>query len=91
MMTDEEQQYAKVSLTPAQIDCLTQIIRGAAKHNPIWDGQIIGSTVGRELQDMGLVHHAHGYWFPSYDGRQVWRKIVKVVQDKHKVIAEEVK
>jgi len=87
-MSDDERRYAGVSLTPAQIDCLTQIIRGDNQQSPIWDGQIIGSSVGRELQDMGLVHHAHGYWFPSYDGRQVWRRLQRIVEEKHILLKE---
>ncbi len=77
-----DQDLARIRLSVSQIDCLSQIVRADAKQNPVWDGQIIGSQVGRDLQEMGLVHHSYGYWMPTPAGKGVWRKIKKLVQNK---------
>ncbi len=58
------------ALTRAQIDVLQQVVRADWAEKPTWDGNIICSHTGRQLLRMGLVYHAHGYWFPSYEGRQ---------------------
>ena len=71
------------ALTRAEIDVLLQIVKGYHMQRPVWDGHIIGPTTARGLRDKGLVHHAHGYWHPSYAGRE-WARLLADLVDAYR-------
>ena len=55
---------------------LGNIIRGASVGNcrePVWDGTVIGKPNQHTLVKMGLVEHCHGYYFPTEEGKKLFK------------------
>jgi len=50
------------ALTPAQLECLEQLV------TPVWDGNLISKRGRDELVEMGLVSRWNGLNFTTQDG-----------------------
>ncbi len=56
-------------LSPAQLECLAQLI------TPVWDGNLISKTHRSELVTMGLVSRCDGINFCTQDGYVVLKTL----------------